>query len=492
MDPSIAKKANGDKLSSEGKCSNTKLSVQDIPIVTDFYLLPLGGCDIVLGTFWLQTLGPIVWDFSRLSMKFSLKGNSHTLTGATTKDISILDCHSLEKSSKRGVIVSLCSIQEPDTYPTPHPLLQKVLNDFHDVFSIPMGLPPNRTHNHKIPLFEGAQPTNVRPYRYPHFQKAEIEKIVKELLHDGVIQPSQSPYSSPVLLVRKTDGSWRMCVDYRALNNVTIKDRFPIPVVDELLDELHGSKIFSKLDLRSGYHQIRVAPEDVHKTAFRTHDGHYEFLVMPFGLSNAPSTFQSLMNEIFRPFLRKYVLVFFDDILIYSQSLSDHVEHLCTVLEVLRQHKLFAKLSKCRFGCQQIDYLGHIISSEGVSVDNKKIECIQSWPFPSSLKALRGFLGLTGYYRKFIQNYGKLAAPLTNMLKKDSFHWNHEARQAFDALKQAMVNPPVLSLPDFSKPFIIECDASGAGIGAVLMQARRPLAFLSQKLQGKKCFSFYI
>jgi hypothetical protein len=332
----------------------------------------------------------------------------------------------------------------------------------------------------------GVQPVNIKPYRYNPTQKDEIERQVREMLVNGVVQPSRSPFSSPVLLVKKKDGSWRFCVDYRQLNALTVKNKYPLPVVDELLDELHGAQWFTKLDMRSGYHQVRLNPADEHKTAFKTHNGHWEFKVMPFGLTNAPTTFQSVMNSIFATLLRKSVLVFVDDILIYSKSLEGRKHHLQQVFEILQQHSLYLKKSKCSFGRSELEYLGHIISAQGVSTDPDKIKAVQQWPTPIDCKQLRSFLGLAGYYRKFIRHYGTISKPLTDLLKKNTVYvWTPQLQSSFDTLKEALVTAPVLILPDFTKEFCIETDASGKGIGAVLMQQGHPVAYLSKPLSGK-------
>ncbi|GKC80680.1 putative mitochondrial protein [Tanacetum coccineum] len=339
--------------------------------------------------------------------------------------------------------------------------VEAVLKDFESVFDVPKELQPKRTHDHRIPLVLNTPPVNIRPYKHPPSQKDAIELMVKELLDSGVIRNSQSPFSSPIVMVKKKDGTWRMYVDFRQLNKATVKDKFPIPIVEELIDELSGSKFFSKLDLRSGYHQIRMEEGDVYKTAFRTHEGHYEFLVMPFGLTNAPSTFQSLMNSVFKEFLRKFVLVFFDDILIYSKSLESYLVHLRQVLTVMETNSLFAKRSKFVFAATSVEYLGHIISSNGVATDPFKVQAMKDWPF--------------------IKDYAVKSRPLTELLKKNAFQWSQGAQTTFEGLKVAMIQAPVLALPDFNKTFIVEIDASGVGIGAVLQQGH-PIAFLSKTL----------
>ena len=257
-------------------------------------------------------------------------------------------------------------------------------------------------------------------------------------------------------------------------------------IVDELLDELAGAQYFTKLDLRSGYHQIRMVESDECKTTFKTHSGHYEFCVMPFGLTCAPAMFQAAMNTSFAHLIHKYVLVFVDDVLIYSRSLAEHVQHLRAVFQILEQNKLYLKVSKCSFAQRSLEYLGHIIGVEGVATDPAKIQAILQWPQLLTLKQLRGFLGLAGYYRKYIRYFGIISRPLTELLKKNvPFVWSPIVQAAFQALKQALMQAPVLAMPDFSKDFVLETDTCATGVGAVLMQQGHPIAFLSKALGPK-------
>ncbi|KAL4367585.1 hypothetical protein GQ457_05G021690 [Hibiscus cannabinus] len=252
----------------------------------------------------------------------------------------------------------------------------------------------------------------------------ELKKQLEELQSKGFIRPNTSPWGAPVLFVKKNDGSMRLCIDYRQLNRVTIKNKYPLPRVADLFDQLKDASVFLKIDLRSGYYQMRVKDADVPKTTFRTRYGHFEFLVMPFGLKNAPATFMDLMNRIFKPYLDKFIVVFIDDILIYSRNNDEHAEHLQIVLQTLRDRQLFARFSKCEFWLSEVAFLGHVISAKGIMVNPKKVQTILDWQSPRSVGEVRSFLGLAGYYRIFVKGFFDIALHLTKLLRKDQpFEW---------------------------------------------------------------------
>ncbi|GJV43572.1 putative reverse transcriptase domain-containing protein [Tanacetum coccineum] len=307
---------------------------------------------------------------------------------------------------------------------------------------------------------------------------------LKELQEKGFIRPSHSPWGAPVLFVKKKDGSMRMCIDYRELNKLTIKNRYPLPRIDDLFDQLQGACCFSKIDLRSGYHQLRVREEDIPKTAFRTRYGHFEFTVMPFGLTNAPAIFMDLMNRVCKPYLDKFVIVFIDDILIYSKSEEEHEVHLKTILDLLQKEKLYAKFSKCEFWLQEVQFLGHVVNHDGIHVDPSKVESVKNWKTPESSTEIRSFLGLAGYYRRFIENFSKIAKPLTLLTQKNkTYVWGNEQDEAFHILKEKLCNAPVLALPDGPDDFVVYCDASKQGFGCVLMQRGKVIAYASRQLK---------
>ncbi|GJP61792.1 hypothetical protein CLOP_g18920 [Closterium sp. NIES-67] len=355
-------------------------------------------------------------------------------------------------------ITKLCEAVPPD--------LAELIRKYPEIFpdDLPTGLPPSRPEDHRIELELGAQPIVQRQFRLSQPELEELQQQLDYLLTKGFIRPSTSPYAAPILFTPKKDGGFRMCINYRALNRITIKSRYPIPRADDLLDQLRGAKFFSKIDLRGGYHQIRVAADDCHKPAFRTRYGSYEYPVMPFGLTNAPSTFQMTMN-------------------------GQHLKDLDAVFTLLHKNRLITKGSKCDFLKQELEFLGHVVSTEGVKIDPKKIKTIQEWKPPTNPKELLSFLGFVNYVRRFIPNMAGLSAPLTDRLKDhDCFWWGEKQQAAFDQLKIALTSPPILRISDPDRPYEVVTVASDIAIGAVLLQdfgdGLQPVAYESRKLQG--------
>ncbi|KAL0536771.1 hypothetical protein IC582_025732 [Cucumis melo] len=362
---------------------------------------------------------------------------------------------------------------------------EPVVRDYPDVFleELP-GLPPHRVIEFSIELEPGTVPISRAPYRMAPAELKELKVQLQELLDKGFIRPSVSPYGGPILFVKKKDGSMRLCIDYRELNKVTVKNKYPLPRIDDLFDQLKGATVFSKIDLRSGYHQLRIKDSHVPKTAFRSRYGHYEFIVMSFGLTNAPAVFMDLMNRVFREFLDTFVIVFIDDILIYSKTEVEHEEHLRVVLETFQSNKLYAKFSKCEFWLKQVSFLGHVVSKARVSVDPAKIEAVTGRPRPSTVSEVRSFLGLASYYRQFVENFSRIATPLTQLTRKGApFVWSKACEDSFHNLKQKLVTAPVLTVPDGSGSFMIYSDASKKGLGCVLMQHGKVVAYASRQLK---------
>lgn len=394
-------------------------------------------------------------------------------------------------NDKRSADVHVSSTVESSSEANPNILLEHdlscVLNDFPDVFTEE---PPHG--GSQIEADVEVIPTNddtpvLRPmFRYSPFEMEEMQKQISQLLDLGYIRPSCSPYGAPVLFVKKPRSTeLRMCIDYRALNKLTRRNAFPLPRIDVLFDHLAGAKVFSLVDLRQAYHQIKIKDSDVPKTAFRTPFGHYEYVTLSFGLVNAPAAFQSVMNKIFAPMLYKYCLVYLDDILIFSKSAAEHAQHLREVLSVLRANKLTVAKQKCTFNQPEVLFLGHIVSAKGIAVDPTKVAALQKFPAPKDVGQLRSFLGTTNYFRRFVHKYAEVVRSLTDLLRKDvAFTWSTKCHDAFERIKQLLTTAPVLALPDWknTEPFHMICDASYQGVGGILMQGGQPIAFESRKL----------
>jgi hypothetical protein len=371
-----------------------------------------------------------------------------------------------------------------------HHVVERRLEDIHvvweflDVFPDDLpGMPPERAIEFKIELQSGTTPISKAPYKMSQQELVELKIQLKDLLDKGFIHPSSSPWDCLALFVSKKDKDLHLCVDYRPLNTITINNKYPLPHIDILFNQLAGGQVFFKIDLHSDYHQIKIRDEYIPKTAFSMRYGLYEFLVISFGLMNTPAHFMYLMNSIFMPKLDKFVVVFIDDILVYSKSMEEQ-EHLWVMLQRLRDHKLYAKFSKCEFWINEVSFLGHMISLEGIVVDPSKVRDVLDWQPIKSVHEVRSFLSLVGYYRRFISNFSKISKPITELLKKGAkYIWSKEFDEAFQTLKKLLITSPVLAQPDITKPFDVYCDASGTGLGCVLMQEGWVISYSSRQLR---------
>lgn len=478
--------------------------------------IPIAGCDLILGMPWLKSVNPNI-DWTTGAVDFTAGGvtqhwealRSTPRVPDTGKATNLMTARQMERALKKGTFAGLVFISVvPDSdQPTCNNLTsqsqaddlegvdtdnpeatRRLIQEFPEVKQdLPPGTPSARGVPFRIHLEPGHTPPHAATRRMSVAELDELRRQITEYLDRGWIQPSSSPYGAPVLFTRKSDGGLRLCIDYRAVNRLTLKNRYPLPRIEELLDRMRGASYFTKIDLRSGYHQVPLEQEDMPKTAFRTRYGHFEFRVLPFGLTNAPAHFMALMHRIFGKLLDKCVVVFLDDIICYSPTEGQHIEDVKAVLRCLREEKLYIKLSKCSFFKRSISFCGYIVSEEGVSTDPAKIKAVQAWPTPSSLKDTRAFLGFANFYRRFIQGFAAYALPLTNLLRGNkAFVWTKVEQLAFDSLKAALTTTPVLALPDMSLPFKVTTDASGTAIGAVLSQdfgkGDQPIAFESKRL----------
>ncbi|GJT76952.1 putative reverse transcriptase domain-containing protein [Tanacetum coccineum] len=441
------------------------------PFNIDLMPVELGSFDAIIGMDWLAKYQAIIvcaekivcipWGNETLIVR-----DDRSNQGNETR-LNIISCTKTQKYLQKGCPIFLAHVTTKETEDNSKEKQLEdipIVRDFPNVFPEDLsGIPPTRQVEFQIDLIPGAAPVARAPYRLAPSEMKELSEQLKELSDKGFIRPNSSPWGALVLFVKKKDGS-----------------------IDDLFDQLQGSNVYSKIDLRSGYHQLRVQEEDIPKAAFRTRYGHYEFQVMPFGLTNAPTVFIDLMNRVFKPFLDKFVIVFIDDILIYSKNKKEHEEHLKAVLELLKKEKLYAKFSKCEFWIPKVQFLGHVIDSQGIHVDPAKIKSIKDWESPKTPTEIRQFLGLIGYYRRFIKGFLKIAKSMTKITQKGvKFDWGDKQEATFQLLKKKLCSAPILALPEGSEDFVVYCDASHKGLGAVLMQREQ-----RHYLYGTKCTVF--
>ena len=477
--------ANGTKITEYGICRDTMARIGDwVGEVEDLHVFDLPEMDVILGIPWLEKANPTI-DWAQREIKFAKRFR------ISTKEQFKQD---VRMSESIFVVNVTNKVIKSSTDSSPSDLaLEKLLYHYSDLFvaDLPSCLPPSRPGiDHRIRTESNARIPQKNPYRLSHAENLELQRQIEDLLKKGLITKSNSPYSSPVLFVRKKDGTMRMCIDYRALNDITIKDRFPLPHIGDLLDQLSQARYFSKIDLRSGYNQVLVDPRDRHKTAFVTNEGQYEYNVMSFGLCNAPGTFQRLMNDVFMPFMKgkdRFLIVYLDDIVIFSKTKEEHQSHVRQVLDTLRKNKLYPNPKKCMFLREEIDFVGHVVGHGLVKMDPEKISAVRDRAIPKNPTEVRSFLGLANYYRRFIRDFSKIAGPLHDLTSNTKFEWTEKHDKAFNELKARLTEEPVLILPDFGKEFRIMTDASNDAIGAVLSQKgsdgrEHPIAYASRRL----------
>ncbi|GKC13968.1 putative reverse transcriptase domain-containing protein [Tanacetum coccineum] len=438
------------------------------PFNIDLMPVELGSFDVIIGMDWLANHhAVIVCDEKIVRIPYGdevlivqgdkngkgKKSKLNIISSTKTQNYIKKGCPILAQVTKKK-IKDMSEEKRLEDVPT--------VRDFPEVFPEDLtGLPPTRQVEFQIDLVLGAAPVARALYRLAPSELQELSTQLQELYDKGFIRPSSSPWGAPVLFVKKKDGPFWMCVDYRKLNKLTVKNRYPLPRIDDLFDQLQGSSVYSKIDLRSGYHQLKVHDEDIPKMAFRTRYGHYKFQVMPFGLTNAPTVFMELMIRVCKPYLDKFMTVFIDDILIYSNSEEEHAEHLKLILELLKEEEF-----------------------EGIHVDPAKIESIKDWASPKTPTKIRQFLGLAGYYQRFIEGFSKISKTMTKLNQKSvKFVWIEKAEAAFQLLKQKLCSVPILALPEDSENFVVYCDASHKGLGAVLMQKEKVIAYASRQLK---------
>ena len=518
-------------------CSLAAAKGTPIPFEASFTATALESYDAILGMTWLAAHDPLIGWRDR-SITLRTPGRPHRLIrpieclsdSSSIAQIATITCKGLYKAHRRGEVEELYLVRleatgnqlvtsssvsnQPVTNSsasnqrvtsgsrgsaaseagppgTDNEDVQRLLKEFSDVF--PAALPnaaetPNRGVEHRIELKPGSSIPHPRPLRHQSAKDAAaMRDYVQAGVESGQIQVSQSPYGSMAIVVWKKDGTPRVVIDYRGLNDVTVKNKYPLPLMDELFDRVHGANFFTLIDLRTGFHQIKIHPDDREKTAFRTRFGSFEYTVLPMGLCNAPGTFMQLMNDTFHDVLDRFVLVFLDDILIFSKTREEHIKHVREVLTRLRKQKLYAKLSKCEFFQEQVTFLGHQIGANGLSVSQDKIDAVRDWPAPKNDTEVRSFLGFANFYRRFVKNYSLLALPISELTKNDvKFAWGDAQHKAFTALKQALCSAPVLLIPDPALPYTLNCDACNYAVGATLQQDQgnglQPIAYRSRKL----------